>query len=165
MSNIFAVNGDAPPEPRPFHCAEQVRDSKNISKRCLAKKLGISISNLELLLNPMADLRLRQLEWLASALGVTTVDLILDHKSEDAGPGLTRKTLGELFTTASGLADAADSIGVKRMTGLLVSQLEELATGAGIAPASLQPNSEDTLPFHLLNGNAEESAQESDEDD
>lgn len=165
MNETLVPNGLAAPPPRPFHRVDEVRRDKKISKPVLAKKLGIALDQLELLLNPFTDLSLRQLHWLANALGVTTVDVIHDHRSDDSGAHLNRKTLGELFTTATGLADAADSVGTKRMTGLLVTQLEELAGDAGISPASLKANGQGNSPYPLLHPQVDDSSQDADEDD
>ena len=126
-----AANGAADVVKKPLlHRIEEVRAAKKISKKKLAKMLGITFDALEHELMSTTDLRLTQIDRYCAALGVGRDEVIVDTRTEEAGPKLSIKTVRNLYKIAGSLSGLASTPGAERMLTQLFEQFDELAREA-----------------------------------
>ena len=130
--------GQPPCEARRLHRLRSVRRSEGISRRAMARRLGIDVRSVIEQEEETADLPLSMLYRWQAALGVPLQELLVDTGSELSPPVLWRSRMLRLMKTALSVVEQAKQVRVQRMGQNLVEQILEIMpelAGVGAWPS------------------------------
>jgi transcriptional regulator with XRE-family HTH domain len=115
-----------PTRRRTLHRLATVRRLQGISRRTVARRMNLDVSEIRRQEDESSDLPLSVLyEW-QKALDVPVAELLVESKDSLSEPLLQRAQLVRLMKTALALVEQADSDGTRAMAQSLVDQLIEV---------------------------------------
>jgi transcriptional regulator with XRE-family HTH domain len=117
---------NAPAPERRLHRLGQVRQREQITRRKVAQRLGISISDVQKQEQPSTDMLLSDLYRWQKALGVPITELLDDQESELSPPVELRAKLVRIMKTVRSLQERTKQVAVQRLIEMLVEQLVEI---------------------------------------
>ncbi len=109
-----------------LHQIALVRRREGISRRTLAKRMGIDLKTIKKQEEQGADLSLSQLYQWQKALGVPVGELLADGHEPLSAPVLRRAQLVRLMKTAASIQERAKQASIGRMAQMLIDQLVEI---------------------------------------
>lgn len=112
-------------KPRRHRLAE-VREQQGVSVRSAARRMGISMEQVRREERPETDLLLSDLLRWQAALEVPLADLLIDDNAPMSAPVMKRAKWLRLMKTIKALQELDAPAGVKRMAGMLESQVVEI---------------------------------------
>jgi transcriptional regulator with XRE-family HTH domain len=130
--------GQPPLEARRLHRLRSVRRSEGISRRAMARRLGIDVRSVIEQEEETADLPLSTLYRWQAALGVPLQELLVDTGAELSPPILWRSRMLRLMKTALSIVEQAKQVRIQRMGQNLVEQILEIMpelAGVGAWPS------------------------------
>jgi transcriptional regulator with XRE-family HTH domain len=111
---------------RPLHRLAVVRRLQGISRRTLARRLNVEVTEIRRQEEATSDLPLSMLyEW-QRTLDVPITELLVDSEDALSQPLLQRAQLVRLMKTALAIVEQADSEATRAMSQTLVDQLVEV---------------------------------------
>ena len=124
---------------RPLHQLALVRRRQDISRRTLARRLGIDIARVKLQEQETSDMLLSSLyEW-QEALDVPVAELLVESQDPLSPPVLKRAEMLRLMKTAKTILCRAQQLSIRRMGQMLIEQLVEI-----------MPELQDVTPWHAV---------------
>ena len=111
---------------RPLHRISEVRQQQGVSLRSVARRLGTTIQEARQEEDAHNDMRLSELHVWQKLLDVPLADLLVDNDAPLSDPVCKRARLLRVMKTAKAIHESAQSLSIKRLTSMLVSQLIEL---------------------------------------
>ncbi len=127
---------DEPPSAKPIHRLSEARRQEGLTKRTIARRLGMSIREVERQESPSADILLSDLYRWKEALGLPVTELLADPDGEASTPIQIRAQLLLIMKTIRSIEQRAHAAPLKRLVETLVTQLLEL-----------MPDLKDTAPW------------------
>ncbi len=122
---------------RPLHRLATVRKRQGISRRSLARRLNIEVSQVKRQEQECADMPLSTLyEW-QEALEVPVTELLVELNEPLSPPVLKRAQLVRLMKTARAIHQRAQQPSIERMAQMFIDQLLEI-----------MPELEEVTPWH-----------------
>jgi transcriptional regulator with XRE-family HTH domain len=117
-----------PSADRPLHRVGAVRRREGVSRRTIARHLGISIAEVQAQENPNTDLPLSSLYGWQRALGVPASELLENGDDEDGLAPVVqeRARLVRVMKTVLSIVEQAKQTPIRRMAENLVEQLVEI---------------------------------------
>jgi transcriptional regulator with XRE-family HTH domain len=110
---------------RPLHQLALVRRREGVSRRSLARQLGITAGQVEQQERESADLKLSTLYAWQKALNVPIQELLVEGEESVSAPVLRRAQFLRMMKTVRTILDRSKQIGVRRMAQMLAEQLTE----------------------------------------
>jgi transcriptional regulator with XRE-family HTH domain len=108
---------------RPLHRLAEVRRHEGLSRRQLARRMGISVAELRRQEQPSADIRLSDLVRWQKALDVPISELLSEPAGNLSPPVQLRAKLLLAMKTVRSIEGAARQVSVRRLTTMLIEQL------------------------------------------
>jgi transcriptional regulator with XRE-family HTH domain len=128
-----------PDADRPLHQLALVRQRQDISRRTLARRLGIDVARVKLQEQETSDMLLSSLyEW-QQALEVPVAELLVESEDPLSPPVLKRAQMLRLMKTAKTILCRAQQLSIRRMAQMLIEQLVEI-----------MPELQDVTPWHAV---------------
>jgi transcriptional regulator with XRE-family HTH domain len=125
--------GDSFPPPvypmnhrRVLHQIAAVRRREGISRRAIARRLGVDIKSVRLEESEDTDMPLSRLYQWQAALGVPVAELLVDGDGSLSPPVLKRAQVLRLMKTAAAIRERAQSAPIQRMAQMLIEQILEI---------------------------------------
>jgi transcriptional regulator with XRE-family HTH domain len=120
---------------RPLHRLAIVRQQQGLTRRCLARRLGIDVSRVKCQERATSDMLLSALyEW-QRALETPVAELLIDADDPLSPPVLKRAQMVRLMKTAAAIVEQAQQTPIRRLAHMLVDQLVEIMPElAGVSP-------------------------------
>jgi transcriptional regulator with XRE-family HTH domain len=120
------TNGNGIASGKGLHRLAAVRRVQGVSRRTLARKLNIEVTEVRRQEDPEADLSLSKLyEW-QKALDVPVSELLVESDDALSKPLLQRAQLVRLMKTALAIREQAEAEGVNGLSQTLIDQLAEV---------------------------------------
>lgn len=117
---------DAPPPAPPLHRLAEVRQQERLSRRTLARRLGISVGQVKQREQPSSDLSLSELRRWQAALGVPIAELLHEPAGELTPPVQLRAHLLRAMKTVRSIEEGAQQVSIRRLATMLANQLVEV---------------------------------------
>jgi transcriptional regulator with XRE-family HTH domain len=114
------------PRASPLHRLGEVRRQENISRRTIARRLGISVAVARRQEQATTDLLLSVLYKWREVLDVPLIELLEEPKESLSSPIQKRSELLRLMKTAAAIRDHAQEPAIRRMGQTLVDQLIDM---------------------------------------
>ena len=123
------------PCPAPFHAARRrrvlhqiaaVRRREGLSRRAVARRLGIDVKRVRFEEGRDVDMPLSRLYQWQAALGVPVAELLVDGDGSLSPPVLKRAQIVRLMKTAAAIRERAQSAPIQRMAQMLVEQILDI---------------------------------------
>lgn len=111
---------------RRLHRLGEVRQREQITRRKVAQRLGISISEVQQQEQPSSDMLLSDLHRWQKALGVPVTELLDGSDGELSPPVELRAHLVRIMKTVRSIQEKAKQVSVQRLAEMLVEQLVEV---------------------------------------
>lgn len=108
---------------QPLHCLGEVRRRERITRRTVARHLGISIDEVGQQEQPSSDMLLSNLHRWQKALGVPVAELLDEAGGELSPPVQLRAQLTRIMKTVRSIQERARQVGMQRLVETLVDQL------------------------------------------
>jgi transcriptional regulator with XRE-family HTH domain len=124
---------------RVLHQIAAVRRREGLSRRAVARRLGVDVKTVRLEEEETADMPLSRLYQWQAALGVPIGELLLDGDGSLSPPVLKRAQVVRLMKTAAAIRERAGSLPIQRMAQMLVEQILEI-----------MPELEDVSPWNAV---------------
>jgi transcriptional regulator with XRE-family HTH domain len=105
---------------------QEVRKRENVSRRALARRLGITETEVKLLENGLSDVRISTLVSWSQALDVPLADLVAEPCHTLPPVLKQRALLVRVMKTAKSLLEKAKEAPLRRLAENMVQQLEEV---------------------------------------
>jgi transcriptional regulator with XRE-family HTH domain len=121
-----AVALEAPVAGRPLHRIGAVRLREGISRRTLARRLGVDVTQVKSQEDASADMLLSTLYRWQEALEVPVAELLVESNDPLSGPVLRRAQMIRLMKTARTIIERAQQVSIRRMAQTLIEQLLEV---------------------------------------
>ncbi|MFH1923083.1 MAG: helix-turn-helix transcriptional regulator, partial [Planctomycetota bacterium] len=115
--------------PRPcrrFHRLETVRRQEEISRRTVARRLGVSITEVKRQEDETTDLPLSVLYKWQEVLDVPISELLIEPEEPLSSPVRNRAKMLRIMKTAVTILERTRQTAIRRMAQMLVEQLVEL---------------------------------------
>jgi transcriptional regulator with XRE-family HTH domain len=130
-------------QPRRFlHRIANVRQQQQVSLRNVARRLGLSLTEVRRQERPESDLTLSQLLCWQQILEVPVAELLVEAEGQLAGPVLERSRMVRLMKTAAAIRERTRGTPTARLVTMLIEQVVELmpeVEGVTPWPESGQP--------------------------
>jgi len=110
----------------PLHRLAAVRRRQNISRRTVARRMRINVSQVKMQEKETADLTLSTLYAWQQVLGVPLGELLVEAEDGLSTPIKERAQLVRLMKTAKAILHHASQTAIRRMAQVLVEQLTEI---------------------------------------
>lgn len=128
------------PDPdRPLHQLALVRRRQDISRRTLARRLGVDVARVKLQEQETSDMLLSTLYQWQEALEVPVDELLVDTHDPLSPLVLKRAQMLRLMKTAKTILHRANQLAIRRMAQMLIEQLAEI-----------MPELNDVMPWHAV---------------
>ncbi len=114
------------PANRPLHRLAAVRRLQGISRRTVARRLGVDLGTVRRQEQPSCDLLLSELYRWQEVLEVPVGELLAEADDELATPVLKRAQLVRMMKTALAILEVAREEPIRRMAQTLVDQFVEI---------------------------------------
>jgi len=124
---------------RVLHQIAAVRRREGLSRRAVARRLGIDVKSVRFEEEQTADMPLSRLYQWQAALGVPIAELLVDGDGSLSPPVLKRAQVLRLMKTAAAIRERADSLPIQRMAQMLIEQILEI-----------MPELEDVSPWNAV---------------
>ena len=112
---------------RPLHQLATVRRREGLSRRAMARRMGIDIAAVKQQEEQVSDMSLSDLYRWQKALGVPISELLLEGEEESlSAPIFKRAQMLRLMKTAAAILERSDHSPVRRMATMLVEQILEI---------------------------------------
>jgi transcriptional regulator with XRE-family HTH domain len=111
---------------RLLHQLAAVRRREGLSRRAVARRLGIDVKSVRLQEEQTTDLPLSQLYQWQAALGVPVCELLGDADDSLSPPVLRRAQMLRLMKTAVAIHQRAEDLPIRRMAQMLTEQILEI---------------------------------------
>ena len=111
---------------RPLHRIAAARGRQGMSRRSLARRLNIDVSQVKSQEQENADMLLSTLYTWQEALDVPVAELLVESNDPLSAPVLKRAQMVRLMKTATAILERAQQLSIRRMAQMLVEQLLEL---------------------------------------
>jgi len=126
VSGMGNPDGVKFPAKRPLHRLGTVRRLQGITRRTLARHLGLEVSQVRLQEEETADIPLSQLyEW-QRVLDVPVTELLVEADDPLSAPVLQRAQLVRVMKTALAMLEEAKQAPIRRMAQTLIDQLVQI---------------------------------------
>ncbi len=120
---------------RPLHRIGAVRRAQGISRRTIARRLNIDVSQVKLQERETADIPLSRLYQWQELLEVPIGELLVEAGDPLSQPILRRAQLVRVMKTALAIMESTDQTPTQRMAQTLVNQLTEMMPElSGVSP-------------------------------
>lgn len=132
--NDPGVEGAGPPHSaanRPLHRLAAVRRLQGISRRTVARRMGVDLATVRRQEQPSCDLALSELYRWQKVLEVPVTELLVEADDELATPVLKRAQLVRMMKTALAILEVAREEPIRRMAQTLVDQFIEIMPELG----------------------------------
>jgi transcriptional regulator with XRE-family HTH domain len=127
LSGVGQANGNGHSAPhRPLHRLAAVRRLQGVSRRTLARRLNVDVSEVRQQEEETSDLSLSKLYQWQQALEVPIGELLVDSEDALSEPLLKRAQLVRLMKTALAMQEQADQDAIRLMAQTLIDQLLEI---------------------------------------
>jgi len=120
-----ASTGSSPPPPA-LHRLGEVRRREGLTRRKLARRLGVSVAEVQAQERPSSDLLLSDLYRWQKALEVPTAELLHEPGGELSPPVQWRTRLLRAMKTVRSLQAGARQVSIRRLAAMLADQLVEI---------------------------------------
>lgn len=121
----LSPSGLEPPE-RPLQRLSEVRRREGISRRVVARRLGVSMDEVAMQEQPSSDVRLSDLYRWQEALGVPVAELLHEPAGELSRPVQLRARLLRAMKTVRSIQQKARQATMLRLVETLIDQLVEV---------------------------------------
>ncbi len=112
---------------RPLHQLAAVRRREGLSRRAVARRMGIDIASVKQQEEQVSDMCLSDLYRWQKALGVPIGELLLEAEEESLSPPVFKRSqMLRLMKTAAAILERSDHSPVRRMATMLVEQILEI---------------------------------------
>ncbi len=112
---------------RPLHQLATVRRREGLSRRAMARRMGIDIAAVKQQEEQVSDMSLSDLYRWQKALGVPISELLMEAEDESlSAPVFKRAQMLRLMKTAAAILERSDHSPVRRMATMLVEQILEI---------------------------------------
>ena len=111
---------------RPLHRLAAVRQQQGVTRRTLARRLGMDISTVKWQELSTSDLSLSKLYKWQEVLEVPVAELLVESEETLSAPVLRRAQLVRLMKTAAAILERSQQVAIRRMAQMLVEQLIEI---------------------------------------
>ncbi len=108
---------------RKLHRLGETRQREEISRRSIARRLGVDVATVELQEGEFTDIPLSALYAWQDALGVPLVELLVDSDERHSTPAIKRGQLVRLMKTALSILEQAEPPPLRLLAERLVGQL------------------------------------------
>jgi transcriptional regulator with XRE-family HTH domain len=115
-----------PPSGRLLHRLAQVRRREGLTRRQLARRMGVSLPEVRRQESASADITLGDLYRWQKALDVPIAELLSEPAAGLSPPVQLRAQLLRVMKTARSIEAGARQVSVRRLTTMLIEQLTEL---------------------------------------
>ncbi len=123
----------------PLHRLGEVRQQEGVTRRTVARRLGVSVADVKLQEEATTDLPLSRLHQWRKALNVPLVELLVDPDESLSPPLLKRAQLLRLMKTALSILEQTSQSSVERLAQTMTGQLAEI-----------MPELQDVSPWHSV---------------
>ncbi|NUQ66627.1 MAG: helix-turn-helix transcriptional regulator [Pirellulales bacterium] len=111
---------------RRLHRLAEVRQQQGVSRRTVARRMNVEVSQVKQQEEETADIPVSVLyEW-QQALEVPVAELLVEVDEPLSGPVMKRAKMVRIMKTAAAILERAQQPGIRRMAQMLVEQLVEL---------------------------------------
>ncbi len=111
---------------RPLHRLSAVRQQQGISRRTLARRLGMDVGQIKWQEQATSDIWMSKLyEW-QEVLDVPIADLLVETEEPLSTPVMRRAQMVRLMKTAAAILERTQQVSIRRMAQMLVEQLVEI---------------------------------------
>lgn len=112
---------------RPLHQLAAVRRREGLSRRAIARRMGIDIASVKQQEEQASDVRLSDLYRWQKALGVPMVELLAEGEEESLSPPIFKRAqMLRLMKTAAAIVERSEHAPIHRMAKMLVEQIMEI---------------------------------------
>jgi len=120
---------------QPLHRLAVVRQQQGITRRTVARRLGIDAGSVKWQEQVTSDMLLSRLYQWQQVLEVPVVELLVETDEPLSAPVLKRAQMVRLMKTAAAILERSQQVGIRRMAQTLVEQLVEIMPElAGVSP-------------------------------
>jgi transcriptional regulator with XRE-family HTH domain len=144
-----------PAPSRPLQRLGEVRQREGLSRRTLARRLGMEVQEVQKQEQPTSDMLLSDLYRWQEALAVPTAELLNEPDGELSPPVQLRARLLRAMKTVRSIQEVARQVSVRRLVEVLADQLVEVMpelAGAGAWPAVGRRRTQDELGQAFFRG-------------
>ncbi|MEZ6115336.1 MAG: hypothetical protein R3C28_02005 [Pirellulaceae bacterium] len=110
---------------RVYHRLSDVRKEQGVSLRSAARQLKLDMATVRYQENPNTNLSIHELMNWQRVLDVPIADLLVEPTNSLSRPIKERANMVRIMKTVQAIAGQAQSVGIKRLTNMLVDQLVE----------------------------------------
>jgi transcriptional regulator with XRE-family HTH domain len=114
-----------------LHRIGSVRQLQGISRRCIARRLGVDIATVKEQEDETSDLLLSTLYKWQQLLDVPVAELLVDTSDSLALPVMKRARMIRIMKTALSILEQTSQLPIRRMAQTLVDQLIEIMPELG----------------------------------
>ena len=111
---------------RPLHRLAEVRRRQGVSRRTLARRLNVDVTEIKIEERAQSDILLSRLYQWQEVLEVPVDELLVETESPLSAPVLRRAQMIRLMKTAAAILQRSQQLGIRRMAQVLVDQLVEI---------------------------------------
>ena len=111
---------------KPLHRLATVRRREGLSRRAIARRMGVDVSTIKDQEEESNDMRLSDLYRWQKALGVPVIELLIDSEESLSPPIYKRAQMLRLMKTAAAIVERTDRLPVRRMAVMLIEQILEI---------------------------------------
>lgn len=122
-----------------LHRLAEVRQLQGVTRRTIARRLGIDIATVKQQEQPSADLLLSTLYAWQQVLEVPVSELLVDSEDPLSAPVMRRAQFVRLMKTAAAILERSQQPAIKRMAQMLVEQL-----------CDIMPELKNVSPWHAV---------------
>jgi transcriptional regulator with XRE-family HTH domain len=109
-----------------LHQLGRVRRREGVSRRAIARRLGVDVKQIRFEEDERSDMSLSRLYQWQAALGVPIAELLVDDDGALSQPILKRAKMLRIMKTAAAIRERADSMAIERMAGMLIDQILDI---------------------------------------
>lgn len=112
---------------RPLHQLAAVRRREGLSRRAMARRMGVDIASVKQQEEQTSDLRLSDLYRWQKALGIPVVELLAETEGDSLSPPIFKRAqMLRLMKTAAAILERSERAPIQRMATMLVEQIMEI---------------------------------------
>jgi transcriptional regulator with XRE-family HTH domain len=120
------AGGSAPADGKPLHRLAEVRRRQGVSRRTVARRLGVDSATVKQQELPTTDVSLSTLYAWQEVLETPVAELLTDANEPLSAPVLKRAQLLRITKTAAAILQRSHQLAVQRMAQMLIEQLCEI---------------------------------------
>lgn len=111
---------------RPLHRLVAVRQQQGISRRTLARRLGMDVGEVKWQEQATSDIWLSKLYDWQQVLDVPVAELLVESEEPLSSPVLRRAQMVRLMKTVAAILERSQQVSIRRMAQMLAEQLVEV---------------------------------------